>query len=256
MTDRQVKRALVIGIVAVILLAVATKAFAHSYTVSEDCYGYNIELRSYNSSGQNRLLVAVDGVVQVQTDNFGRNLTINETWDPARDHELLVVVEAEDDPNNNRGWSFVYKGESEACVEPTTTTTSTSTTTTTVPVTTTTTVPPTTTTTVPDTTTTTSVPSTTTTVPDTTTTTVPDTTTIPTLPPPLRYEKVCDEELGVNVAYEWLGDELVSEVVTEEICALPFTGASDLLFPIGIAGAGLALLGGATLIGTRKRGEQ
>ncbi|MCI0544348.1 MAG: hypothetical protein L0Z49_07850 [Actinobacteria bacterium] len=252
------------ALVASLVLLVTMPARAHTPDVDHDCYGWSVDLKFYNTQGDNSVRIWIDESLVVDIADFGPNYADSGTWDPSSDHAITVVVVAWDDPTGSKGWSFVYEGSEVACVQPTTTSTLPPTTTT-EPPTTTTTEPPTTTTTVPETTTT--VPETTTTVPETTTT-VPETTT--TLPD--RF--VCDEsgaivtvgpnDEGYDEAFDTVeeaerdctlveGTVVTTTPSTTGAEELPFTGLDTGL----MSGLAMVLLGiGAMLLTVTRRLEE
>jgi hypothetical protein len=242
-----------LAVMTSLVLVVTTPAMAHTPTVGEDCYGWSVDLKFYASGGEdpdkdNSLKIWIDGNLVVDIEDFGTNEFASGTWDPTKDHTIVVEVRAWDDPdlNDNKIWSFDYQGASSACEEEEETTTTT--------------LPPTTTTTVP--------PTTTTTVPETTTTTVPDTTT--TLPtrwacddPTDTAVEVGPNDPGYDGAYETMEEALNDEdcvevegtvvttvptTVSDE--ELPFTGADSGM----LAGLALVLLGAGALLLTITRG--
>ena len=218
MTDKMVKRALIIGVLIVIVLALATGAANATPDVCGPLDSGKIDVTGDVAAV---IVFAPDGYlineycVKAGSEASGGGAEYV-TVDPPQKSVEIRHSTGKDVSHYSVGWTQ----------EPTPSTTTTiPTTTTTVAPTTTTTEPPTTTTTEPDTTTTTSEPPTTTTVPDTTTPAPPVTTLGP-------------------------GPEVSDPPITE----LPFTGIDAGM--MAIAGAGLAALGATALYGSRKRGEQ
>jgi len=168
------------GVLAATALAVlAVPAGAHTPKLLAGCENgvttLKVELKAYNASKANSLKVTDGDDVVIDLADFDANYTKTWEFDGSVAHHFTVVVRAWDDPNNDKGFSFVEERDVAACVTPTE------------PTTTTTTVPPTTTvseTTTTEVTTTTSEettssesttePTTTTTVAATTTTAVSD----------------------------------------------------------------------------------
>lgn len=99
-------------VMAGIILVIAPRAQAHNNEVNHDCGGWSVDLTYYN--GANTLVVKVDGNEVVNT-SFGTGEHKSGTWSKTSDHTIWVEVTAHDDPNFDRGWSFVYEGSEKAC---------------------------------------------------------------------------------------------------------------------------------------------
>jgi hypothetical protein len=141
-----------IAVMVSMLVVLAKPAQAHTDEVEAGCYGWGVELWLYNTASDNSVKIWIDGAPIVDIADFGASHSEAGTWDPTKNHTIKVEVEAWDDPTGSKGWSFTQEKSSQACQQPTTTSTLAPTTSTTLPPTTTsTTMPPTTTTvTLPD----------------------------------------------------------------------------------------------------------
>ncbi|OLF16777.1 hypothetical protein [Actinophytocola xanthii] len=110
------------GMAAAALVGMAGTASAHTPKIdagcAEDGSWLKVELTQYNDKQANGIAVAVDGEVVLE-EEFGKDFS--QTWDeldPTVEHEVAVVVQAWDDPDASKGFSFEDTLTIEACVEP------------------------------------------------------------------------------------------------------------------------------------------
>ncbi|WP_133847344.1 LPXTG cell wall anchor domain-containing protein [Labedaea rhizosphaerae] len=124
------RRVLATGAIAgTALLALTVPASAHTYRVSADCADgtsyLKVDLTAYNGDVTNTVKVTVDDQ-SVADESFKTSWQKN--WndlDATKAHTYTVAVQAGDDQDGSRGFSFTKSGTIKACVEapPTTTTT-------------------------------------------------------------------------------------------------------------------------------------
>ncbi len=103
-----------VAVVALTILA-ATRADAHTPTVSGTCDSLTVKLASYNGAQPNSVAVTIDGAT-VLTQNFRTDFAQTFPLDPTKPHEWSVRVFAHDDPKGKKGWTFTAVGSSSACV--------------------------------------------------------------------------------------------------------------------------------------------
>jgi hypothetical protein len=108
---------------AAALVGMAGTASAHTPNLDGGCDDgvswLKVELTQYNDKGVNAIVVTVDGKIVVQEEDFGKGF--EQAWDdldPTVEHEVEVAVQAWDDPDSSKGFSFVKGLSIEACVEP------------------------------------------------------------------------------------------------------------------------------------------
>jgi hypothetical protein len=108
------------GLLAVVLglagLAVGvTAANAHDRDYDVSCFGITLKLTWYDTSGQNKVSVVIDGVERVPVDkqnNFGQNYTFSTTWDASVAHDYVITVRGHD------GYDLDASGTQQPCAAP------------------------------------------------------------------------------------------------------------------------------------------
>ncbi|HEX2132138.1 MAG TPA: hypothetical protein VHH15_11310 [Actinophytocola sp.] len=114
------------AVTAAALVGMAGTASAHTPKFSAECSTdagvttLQVELRAYNDKKTNTVTVTDGDKVLVETE-FGENF--EQEWnelDATVDHTFTLDVQAWDDPEGTKGWSFSSKIEVGACVQPTT----------------------------------------------------------------------------------------------------------------------------------------
>lgn len=93
-----------------------TAANAHDRDLDVSCFGITVKLTNYNSSGQNKVSVVVDGTERVPADkqnDFGQNYTFTTTWDASASHSYVVTVRGQD------GYNLDQSGTQQPCAKPT-----------------------------------------------------------------------------------------------------------------------------------------
>lgn len=260
------RRATIVLLGVVLLMAVAAPALAWDFSVDGECKvlteeGVYIVTFTIDNTSEPQALNIIDqdpdsGITSVPAGATASwSLTVPlDTDKEGASWEVLGNWPGDQRPRHRV--ASVRFGQECPYVPPTTTTTSPTTTTTTSTSSTTTTTTPGTTTTAPTSTTssstsTTVVDPTTTSSSSTTTTSSPPTngSTVPptTLIPPISAQKRCDPGAGLIVIETYEDDLLTSRVYTSEKCGepvLPHTGASDIIVPGAIAGVALLVLSG------------
>ncbi|WP_166844256.1 hypothetical protein [Isoptericola sp. BMS4] len=99
------------------LVATATPASAHTPTIAADCDTLDVRLTDYSPREENVVTIHVDGE-PVLEESFGSGASVSVPLDAAADTDWTVAVEAGDDPDGHRGWSFEESGERAACETP------------------------------------------------------------------------------------------------------------------------------------------
>ncbi|MCT2586942.1 hypothetical protein [Actinophytocola gossypii] len=111
---------------AAALVGMAGTASAHTPDFSAECSAeegvttLQVELRAYNARESNTVKVT-DGDTVLAQEKFGENFS--QEWndlDATVDHTFVIEVQAWDDPNGDRGWSFTRELGVGACVDQTT----------------------------------------------------------------------------------------------------------------------------------------
>jgi hypothetical protein len=110
------------GMAAAALLGMAGTASAHTpkFAVGcdEDGSWVKVELTQYNDKDTNAVVVIIDGEAVVD-EEFGKDFSENwDDLDPTVEHTVQLAVDAWDDPDASKGFSFVKEKTIEACVEP------------------------------------------------------------------------------------------------------------------------------------------
>ena len=112
-------------VAAAALVGMAGTASAHTPKLTSDCSEdegswVKVELTQYNDRDANTVTVAIDGEVVVD-EEFGKSFEQTfDGLDPTASHTATVEVQAWDDPNADKGFSFTKELTIEACVQPTT----------------------------------------------------------------------------------------------------------------------------------------
>lgn len=110
---------------AAALIALAAPASAHTPDVEANCVDgtttLTVELVKYNPRQPNTVKVT-DGDAVLVEEEFGEEFTQRWELPGDVDHNFVVEVSAWDDPNGEKGWSFVSELGVGACVTPPTTT--------------------------------------------------------------------------------------------------------------------------------------
>jgi hypothetical protein len=116
-----------VAVTAAATLVLATPASAHTPKVEAFCEEgtttLKVNLTNYNTTHGNFLTVVADDEVIIDGDDFGASF--QQKWDDfdgTVDHVFVVEVDAWDDQDGSKGWSFSETLDVEACaVAPTTT---------------------------------------------------------------------------------------------------------------------------------------
>lgn len=109
--------------VALLVVAFAGTAQAHTKAISSACAGVNaglhVQLTDYN--GTNHVTIVFDGTTVTDVDFGASRDQVVANPDPTVAHSWTVTVVAHDDPTGSHGWSFTSSGTIEACQETPTT---------------------------------------------------------------------------------------------------------------------------------------
>lgn len=115
-----------LAVAAVIALAlsivVAPPAWAHTSSISDECGLLSVDLHFYSTGGDeedtNSVTVTIDGEVVDEDTDFGASYDEEFELTEYEAHSWMVEVEAWDDPDGEKGWTFTDSGEIEPCEEP------------------------------------------------------------------------------------------------------------------------------------------
>jgi hypothetical protein len=117
--------AALVGLLAMLLPALAGVAIAHTPSASFQCVSgtptLQVDLTNYNAGYTNRVSVTIDGVNDATYFNYSFGTTFHHTWTPSpstSSHAATVVVLAGDDPTNANGYSPTYRLSVPACTSP------------------------------------------------------------------------------------------------------------------------------------------
>jgi LPXTG-motif cell wall-anchored protein len=121
------------AVAGVALVAAAVPASAHNQEVTDSCDGgkivLTVDLKNYsnNDAAMNTVTVTDGDTMLVDTDGFRSTYNKKFAVDGSVAHDFKIVIFAEDDPNDEKGFSKIIKHPTRAgkCkAEPTSTTTS------------------------------------------------------------------------------------------------------------------------------------
>lgn len=118
--------AVLAGLLAVALafagvLIGVTAASAHIPKASADCYQVHVDMKAYNTHGDNSIRVVIDGAEVYYDDDFGHEIIQSfPIPDPTKATSWSVEVNAWDDTdgNPNQGYSRVFSGTTTGCAAP------------------------------------------------------------------------------------------------------------------------------------------